>query len=74
METRKYKELCQRPWAAQMCEAVAHKQGFWWEKPLRELCVARYSVYDILDCAFHWSDTPQGHEYWEYIRRGERVR
>lgn len=74
METRKYKELCQRPWAAQMCEAIAHKRGLWWETALREMCAAGHPVYTILSNAFQWSDTPQGHEYWKDIRDNERDR
>ena len=72
MDTRIYKKLCQRPWGAQMCEAIAHKQGLSWETPLSELCAAGHPVYVILDRAFQWSDTPQEHEYWEDIRDDER--
>ena len=74
MDTKSYKKLCQRPWGAQMCEAIAHKQGLYWEIPLSELCAAGHPVYAILDRAFQWSDTPQGLEYWEDIRDDERDR
>lgn len=72
MDTLKYKELCRVPWSAQMCEAVAHKQGLWWETPLRDLCKAGRSTPIILECAFNWADTPQGYNYWSDIRHGLR--
>ena len=66
-----FKRLSKQPWASQLHDNQNHDtENLHWTKSVGSMCKQERTMSEIVECAFRWTNTPQGHEYWMNIKNG----
>lgn len=66
-----FKRLLKQPWASQLHDNQNHEtEKPSWVKDVGSACKQEYPLSCIVEYAFLWANTPQGHDYWRAIKRG----